>query len=90
MSLEGGIIMAQKEYRQLSCRDAGADCDFLVRAETEDEVMNLAGQHACLVHNMCEVTPELKAKMHESMRVVSPGRETYAEPKMKWEIPSLG
>jgi predicted small metal-binding protein len=31
--------MAQKEYKQLSCRDAGADCDFLVRAETEEVVM---------------------------------------------------
>jgi len=55
--------MAQKEYRQLSCREAGADCDFLVRAETEDEVMSLASEHACRVHNMCEMTPEFKSKM---------------------------
>ena len=30
--------MAQREYKHLSWRDAGADCDFLVRSEKEDEV----------------------------------------------------
>ncbi len=59
-------MMAQKEYKQLSCRDAGGDCDFMVRAETEDEVMSLAGEHACRVHNMCEMTPELKSKTQAS------------------------
>ena len=28
-----------KEYKQLSCRDFGAECDFMARAETEEEVM---------------------------------------------------
>ncbi len=55
--------MAQKEYKQLNCRDAGTDCHFMVRAETEDEVMRSAGEHACRVHNICEMTPELKSKM---------------------------
>jgi len=41
--------MAQREYKQLSCRDLGADCDFLVRSEKEDEVMNLVNEHACRV-----------------------------------------
>ena len=58
--------MAQRIYRQLSCRDAGVDCDFLVRAETENEVLSLAGEHACRVHNLCQVTPEMKDKMLSS------------------------
>ncbi|HXZ37095.1 MAG TPA: DUF1059 domain-containing protein, partial [Thermodesulfobacteriota bacterium] len=44
--------MAGKIYHQLSCRDAGVDCDFLVRAETKEEVMRVAGDHACKSHEM--------------------------------------
>jgi predicted small metal-binding protein len=62
--------MAQKEYKQLSCRDAGADCDFLVRAETEDEVMSVAAGHGSRVHGMTEVTPELKNKMKSIIKTV--------------------
>ena len=36
--------MAQREYKQLGCRDLGADCNFLVRSDKEDEVISsLAG-----------------------------------------------
>lgn len=62
--------MANKEYKQLSCRDAGADCDFLVRAETEDEVMTVAAGHGARVHGMKEVTPELKNKMKSLIKTV--------------------
>jgi len=65
-----GLIMAQREYKQLSCRDAGADCDFMVRSEKEDEVMRLAGEHACGAHNICEITPELKDKIKASLKSV--------------------
>ncbi len=60
--------MAQREYKQLSFRDVGFDCDFLVRSEREAEVMSLAREHACQVHNVCEITPELKDKMQVSIR----------------------
>ncbi len=62
--------MAQREYKQLSCREAGADCDFLVRAETEDEVMSVAASHGSRVHGMTEVTPELKNKMKSIIKTV--------------------
>ena len=62
--------MAKKEYKQLSCRDAGAECDFLVRAETEDEVMAVAAAHGARVHGMKDVTPELKAKMKSLVKTV--------------------
>jgi predicted small metal-binding protein len=62
--------MAQKEYKQLSCRDAGAECDFLVRAETEEEVMAVAANHGARVHGMKEVTPELKNKMKSLIKSV--------------------
>jgi predicted small metal-binding protein len=50
--------MAKKEYKQLSCRDGGADCDFLVRAETEEEVLKVATDHACRVHGKCDLPQE--------------------------------
>ncbi len=62
--------MAQKEYKQVSCRDGGADCDFMVRAETEEEVLRLASDHACRIHNMCEMTPEFKSKMQTMTKSV--------------------
>ncbi len=62
-STKGERTMAQREYKQLSCRQAGADCDFLVRAETEAELMRIAIDHACRVHDHCEVTSEMKDKM---------------------------
>jgi predicted small metal-binding protein len=62
--------MAQREYKELSCREAGADCDFLVRAETEEEVLKVASDHAASRHGMKEITPELKNKMKSLMKSV--------------------
>jgi len=62
--------MAKRIYKELSCRNAGMDCDFLVRSESEDEVISLASQHACHSHNVCEITPELKAKMQSSIKSI--------------------
>jgi len=74
--------MAQREYKQLSCRELGGDCDFLVRAEKEDEVMSLVSEHACRVHGGCEITPELKDKMRASMKSVCCAEECYDAPRM--------
>jgi predicted small metal-binding protein len=68
--------MAEKEYRELSCRDAGADCDFLVRAETPDEIVSVASEHACRVHNICEIAAESRERMIAMMRRVWCGGES--------------
>jgi len=68
-------MMAKKEYRELSCRDTGADCDFLVRAETAEEVISLASEHGCRVHHLCEITPEARDSMNSMMRSVWCGGE---------------
>ena len=62
--------MAQREYKQLSCRDAGADYAFMVRSEKEDEAISLASEHACRSHNICEITPDLKTKMQSFVKTV--------------------
>ncbi len=52
-----------KEYKQISCRDFGADCDFLVRAETEEEVMKYGHDHACYAHGKCGISSEADKRM---------------------------
>ena len=74
--------MAQREYKQLSCRDLGTDCDFLVRAEKEDEVITLLSEHFCLAHGRCEITPELKNKMQVPIKSVCCAGECYDAPRM--------
>ena len=43
--------------KELRCRDVGFDCDAVVHAESEEEVLAIAAQHAKEVHKV-EVTPE--------------------------------
>jgi len=62
--------MAQKEYKELHYRDVGLDCDFLVRAETEDEAISIASEHACRAHNRCKITPEMRRDMKAAARSV--------------------
>lgn len=59
------------QYKQLTCRDAGADCDFLVRAETEEEVLEVAGGHGRRVHGYPEITPEMTAAMQGIVKTVA-------------------
>jgi len=60
-----------KQYKQLTCRDAGADCDFLVRAETEEEVLEVAAGHGKRVHGYKEIPPEMAAGMKSMMKTVT-------------------
>ena len=76
------MIMVQREYKQLGCRDLGADCSFMVRAETGDEVMNLLDEHICCVHGTCEISPELRDKMKDSLKSVCCQGECYNAPRI--------
>ena len=56
--------------RVLRCADvSGTSCQFVARAQTMDEILRLAGQHAVEAHGLA-VTPELveavKARVTES------------------------
>ena len=59
-----------KEYKELSCRDFKADCDFSVRAETADEVMKYCQQHACDSHGKCASSSESREKIKSHIRSV--------------------
>lgn len=44
--------------KTLNCSDAGFDCEGKIRAESEDEILKQAAEHARTEHDT-EVTPEL-------------------------------
>ncbi|MFQ5879290.1 MAG: DUF1059 domain-containing protein [Dehalococcoidia bacterium] len=51
----------------LSCREAGFDCDEVVRGQTEEEVLQKGAEHAKQAHNM-EVTPEVAQQVRALIR----------------------
>jgi predicted small metal-binding protein len=52
----------------LRCRDVGMDCDFVARAETEEEILKKAAEHADTEHGMKEITEEVLAKVRAAVR----------------------
>ncbi len=55
--------------KSLSCKDMGMDCTWRTQANTEEEILRRAADHAREKHNMKELSPEmrvkLKSKIHE-------------------------
>jgi len=49
------------------CRDVGFDCDGVVRAETEEEVLKQVAAHAKAVHDLETVSEEVIAKVRQVM-----------------------
>ena len=56
--------------KSLSCRDMGADCDFVACGKTEDDVMQQASEHGRTHHNMNEISKELQDKARSAIRDV--------------------
>ena len=52
----------------LRCRDVGMDCDFVARAESEEELLKKAAEHADTAHDMKEIPEELLAKVRAAIR----------------------
>lgn len=48
--------------KTVSCRDVGADCDFVARGNNEEEIMQTLSDHARTDHNMSEIPQELADK----------------------------
>lgn len=51
----------------LHCCDAGFDCEHVVRAESEEELLRQVAEHAQTVHDL-EVTPELVEQVKSLIR----------------------
>ena len=60
----------QQHMKTINCREAGFDCDYIVRGETEEEVMKNGAEHAMKDHGMREedITPEMKQKIRGLIR----------------------
>ena len=52
----------------VNCRDLGFDCEGVVRAETDEEALQMVAQHAKEVHGMDEVPEEVVQKVYEVMQ----------------------
>ncbi|HZC50820.1 MAG TPA: DUF1059 domain-containing protein [Nitrososphaeraceae archaeon] len=55
----------------VSCREVGVDCDYIAKGETEEEIMNNAGEHAVKDHGYKQediMTPEIKEKIRQHIR----------------------
>lgn len=65
--------MSNKQYKKLGCLDVDpkGGCGFEVRAETEEEVMRLVGDHAKTMHKMTNVTPDMAAKIKGAIKSVT-------------------
>lgn len=54
--------------KTLSCRDAGVDCDFVARGETEEEIFRQCAKHGKEAHGMEVIPEDLRAKMRGFIR----------------------
>jgi predicted small metal-binding protein len=63
---EGGETME----KELSCRDFRSECDYTVRAASDEEILNKCHSHACSVHGKCDASPEAREKIKSRIRNV--------------------
>lgn len=52
----------------LRCRDVGFDCDRVVRADSEDEILRQAAQHAQRDHGLETIGEEVVRKVRAAIR----------------------
>ena len=56
----------QEEYKELSCKDFRSDCDFTIRAKTEEIFLERCRKHACSAHDKCATPPEkIKSRIRD-------------------------
>lgn len=56
------------KVKVVRCREVGFDCDGVVRAETEEELLAKVAEHAKTVHNLKEITDEIIEKVKSVIR----------------------
>jgi predicted small metal-binding protein len=50
------------------CRDVGFDCEGVIRAESEEEALAQAAEHAQAVHGLTEISDEVVDAVRAAMR----------------------
>ncbi len=56
--------------KKLTCKEVGVECDVVFEAETDDEVMKQAAEHAAKEHNLPEIPPNLDKKCRGKIKEV--------------------
>lgn len=56
--------------KELRCREVGFDCDGVVRAGTEDEVLQQAAEHARAVHGLGELSDDTVRQIRSRIRTL--------------------
>ena len=59
--------MAKEEYKQHNC----SMCGFMVRAKTDEEILEHAKYHLAHVHGVVEVSPQMAKKIIENIKLVT-------------------
>jgi predicted small metal-binding protein len=54
--------------KRVHCRDVGYDCDGVVEAESEKELLQKVAAHAKEAHGLHEVSAEIVAKVKSVIR----------------------
>jgi len=56
--------------KTISCREAGFECDYVIKGQTEEEVVKNGAEHAIKEHGMKpeDMTPEMKQKIRALVR----------------------
>jgi predicted small metal-binding protein len=54
--------------KELRCRDVGFDCGAIVRAETEEEVLRQAAEHAGTTHGLTNLDADTVQKIRSKIR----------------------
>jgi len=62
---KGGDLLMAKVLR---CSDVGFECEGVIRAETEEEVMQQAAEHAKTAHDVQELTDEIVQKVKAAIQ----------------------
>jgi predicted small metal-binding protein len=53
--------------RELNCSDIGFECDAVVRADSDEEIMAQVASHAREVHGLEEIDDETEAKVRSQI-----------------------
>jgi predicted small metal-binding protein len=64
------MALKMKSEKELGCRDFRQDCDFSVRAKSEDEILDRCREHACKAHGKCDDSAETREKIRSRIRAV--------------------
>jgi predicted small metal-binding protein len=52
----------------LRCSDVGFECDGVIRAETEEELLKQAAEHAREAHNLQKISDDIVEKVRAAIR----------------------